>query len=411
MPRSFSDVEVAGGDSLWPDAIRAAHAVAEAAGVAPPPAKFPVDAYPVPSALVSLAAAEAVGPVSPRVLPVEAPEDGPLAAARAGAIVRSGRRIDADARPFTLGAEDRDSMVGGRHDDGFATVIVRTQGLRLLNLEEALTSLAAQSDDGFDVVVTAHTDDDAAEASVHQVVGSFADAFRSRVLVVRVEPGQRGRPLNAGLDRATGDYVCFLDDDDVVTADWIEAFRAGSQVQPEMVIRSRALVQPVTRLSPPADGYDVAGKLDSRFDRSFDLTKHLVNNSTPIFSVAVPAAVITSQALRFDEELPVLEDWDFLMRAALVVGVHDTDRVTGVYHWWVSGESSFDRERERWATARRRVHARLDTLTRPTGMASRLADLHDRLLSQGRDSDEIQTSVRALADDLQARGRPAGGAF
>lgn len=302
-------------------------------------------------------------------------------------------------------------MVGGRHDDGFATVIVRTQGLRLLNLEEALTSLAAQSDDGFDVVVTAHTDDDAAEASVHQVVGSFADAFRSRVLVVRVEPGQRGRPLNAGLDRATGDYVCFLDDDDVVTADWIEAFRAGSQVQPEMVIRSRALVQPVTRLSPPADGYDVAGKLDSRFDRSFDLTKHLVNNSTPIFSVAVPAAVITSQALRFDEELPVLEDWDFLMRAALVVGVHDTDRVTGVYHWWVSGESSFDRERERWATARRRVHARLDTLTRPTGMASRLADLHDRLLSQGRDSDEIQTSVRALADDLQARGRPAGGAF
>lgn len=278
----------------------------------------------------------------------------------------------------------------------FATVVVRTQGTRPLHLEEALGCLAAQTIGDFDVVVASHTDDPAA----HEGVRTLAALLGSRASVVEVAPGPRARPLNAGLERVTGEYVAFLDDDDLVTSDWMEAFRTGATAHPGAVIRSGSVVQPVARRG---DGYEPAGDPEPRFDASFDLRRHLVDNSTPIFSFAVPTDLVRD-GLRFDEELPVLEDWDFLMRAVLARGVVETGRVTGIYHWWVTGESSLDRQgAEGWADARRRVHARLDALTEPRGEASRLAAAYDQLVEAGRSREEAWAALDAPPPGFMAR--------
>jgi hypothetical protein len=67
------------------------------------------------------------------------------------------------------------------------------------------------------------------------------------------------------------------------------------------------------------------------FNHDFDLLQHLGANQSPICSFAVPIDRIRELGIRFDESLALCEDWDFLLRAALALPVHDTHRTTSVY--------------------------------------------------------------------------------
>ncbi len=98
---------------------------------------------------------------------------------------------------------------------GSFTVIVRTQGRRPRSLREALDSIAAQTHDHVDTVVVVHGDT-AATSDVREQIGA-----RAGVTVVNTTDTGRGAPLNVGLRAAAGDYVCFLDDDDLAEPNWI----------------------------------------------------------------------------------------------------------------------------------------------------------------------------------------------
>ena len=54
----------------------------------------------------------------------------------------------------------------------------------------------------------------------------------------------------------------------------------------------------------------------------------------------MPSRLINDVGLRFDELLPVLEDWEFLMRCVAFAPVKDTRKVTSIYQVWRTGESS-----------------------------------------------------------------------
>src|ERR1700733_11057609 len=96
-------------------------------------------------------------------------------------------------------------------DDASATplaVVVRTQGRRESRLRDALTCLAAQTTDGFEVLLMVHTDDaEPVLGEVKDVVADFNPVFSSRVRVIHVSGGRRARPLNAALARITAEYV------------------------------------------------------------------------------------------------------------------------------------------------------------------------------------------------------------
>jgi len=73
-----------------------------------------------------------------------------------------------------------------------------------------------------------------AEANVLAAMAAVSDILATARIppslrTLKVEGGGRARPLNAGLEAATGDYVCFLDDDDLVTPDWLAAFARSIQ--------------------------------------------------------------------------------------------------------------------------------------------------------------------------------------
>ena len=279
-----------------------------------------------------------------------------------------------------VGTPERD--VGPRSP--FLTVLTRTQGTRPALLAEALTCLAAQSNDDLEVIVLVHTDDQDAVTSVQALVAQFADDFSSRVRVTQVRGGGgRSAPLNTGLALARGDYIGFLDDDDQVTAEWAECFASCAARGPGQVVRSicysRYVRQPSSKEAHGTRAHSVTlTNLTAEFSDTFDMVRHLRFNTSPIMSFAVPRALVAELGMDFNEEMSVCEDWEFLVRCALVVGVVDSAVITSIYQRWRGdGTTTSSGPGEQWDHAMAQMIARLNSgpLLLPAGSASVVADL------------------------------------
>lgn len=272
---------------------------------------------------------------------------------------------------------------GSEDGDLFASVLVRTQGKRDDVLLEALTCLAAQTVDAFEVLLLVHSPREDVHIAAQALVDLFHPTFRDRVRVLPVLGGGRAAPLNRGLQVAHGRYVTFLDDDDLVTADWIESFLGGEADAPGAVLRAITVDQKIVRSVKGARAPYVAisGFIATHAAR-FDMVQHLYMNQTPICSVAYPKEQLDLLGLRFDEHLEVLEDWQLLMELAFVCGVHDIDRITSIYHRWEGTESSWGAIDPRiWDGVRLSILRRFDArpLLLPKGSATRIALLQEDL--------------------------------
>jgi len=122
--------------------------------------------------------------------------------------------------------------------------------------------------------------------------------------------------------------------------------------------------------------------------------------------------------LHFDEELPVLEDWDFLMRCVTLAPVHDTCEVTSIYQMWRNGESSASlHDISLWQAIQRVLQDRTNQrpLVLPVGTTGRLIDMCQRLAqhSAALDAARRETSVarketRRQAEEVQRLGHELG---
>jgi glycosyltransferase involved in cell wall biosynthesis len=262
----------------------------------------------------------------------------------------------------------------------FLSVVVRTQGRRP-TLIDTLTCLAAQTVDDFEVLLFVDTPSDADAATVNLLLEQFDHAFAQRVRLQRVRASNRSAPLNAAIDLALGRWFAVLDDDDLVTADWVETFRDGAR-EPDVIVRSRAVEQHVHRTHDAISDLQPTSGFLLPYDREFDLVRHMILNQSPIHTLAFPTGAIRRLGIRFDLSLPAHEDIDVLLRAAQLCGVHDIDRVTAIYRRWDDVEASaHSLPADAWAATRARVRERLDAspLLLPAGSATRMATLFTEL--------------------------------
>jgi glycosyltransferase involved in cell wall biosynthesis len=280
-------------------------------------------------------------------------------------------------------------------------VIVRTQGRRS-TLVDTLTSLAAQRDGDLEVLVMAHEVAHDELEHIERLARSFPPAFADRVRVTRVTGGGRSAPLNAALDSASGSYVAILDDDDVVTSDWVAAFRRAADRQPGRVVRARCAVQSIERRTGELTDFEPVSGLDTPYPARFDLLDNIRSNRSPPCGYAIPTRLVDALALRFDDTLQVCEDWRFQLDAARLVGVSDDPAVTSVYRRWVGDGGSAGAAPEAvWIDDHYRVVDDLDrdhTIV-PPGSLRRIHELYERV-----EQLEIELGRRAPGDPPPAFG-------
>jgi SAM-dependent methyltransferase len=261
----------------------------------------------------------------------------------------------------------------------FLSVVVRTQGRRLIPLEDNLTSLAAQTNRDIEVIICCHDTADSDYVAVVEVMERLPRWFVERTRAIRVEGGGRAHPLAVGVAEASGRYVAFLDDDDLALCHWVEEFAKLVKLHPGAVARAGCATHSIDEESwECGTGYCQIGSTTTPYPLEFDLVAHLVGNRTPNCSVAVPRSCFTDLGVTFDDELKVLEDWDMLLSAALLCGVVSTPEVTSLYRRWKRGYAShLEHPEEQWELTTWSIRGRFDArpLLVPPGTVSRLTQM------------------------------------
>lgn len=106
-------------------------------------------------------------------------------------------------------------------------------------IDDALSSIVAQSEfENFEVIPV----DDGSSDATWQIIEEYRDRYPENFFPIRFAEGSGGpgRPRNAGLDRATAEYVIFMDPDDRILGDgYSDLLHAMEEHQSDIVIATR----------------------------------------------------------------------------------------------------------------------------------------------------------------------------
>ena len=223
----------------------------------------------------------------------------------------------------------------------FLSIVTRTQGKRREMLTETLLCLTGQTDTDFELLIVGHNLDNKKTKTVTEVIEEMPQWMQEKTRLVHVKGGNRTKPLNAGFEAAKGEYIAILDDDDIVFDNWVEEFRKTSEENPGTILHCYTFSQEwcVVKKNGEDIPFAVAAP-NSEFCRDFVLRDELKSNVCPPVSLAFPAYSFHENGIRFDETLTTTEDWDFLVRTALLTGVSNNKTPTSIYRLWRNAENS-----------------------------------------------------------------------
>lgn len=112
------------------------------------------------------------------------------------------------------------------------------------------------------------------------------DNFKAKIIHLEKNSGNASIPRNKGLDIASGEYITFIDSDDLVSEDYIQQILHKISKNPDMILLSW----------------------------KSDETTIIAKDRLPNWNCAVWCRVYKKELIegkRFDEELVIAEDWKF----------------------------------------------------------------------------------------------------
>lgn len=189
------------------------------------------------------------------------------------------------------------------------SVIIRTLGRP--ELVQAVESVCSQS-----LAATRH----ALEIVLVNAGNTVLPSFDLQGIVMReVRAGRalnRPEAANAGLDAATGDYLCFLDDDDWFHPQHLESLFSLLSAQPHVRVAYSGV------LLVHANGRPYA-RLNRPFDRAALFRGNYIQMGAALFERS-----LLNAGARFDETLLNFQDWDFWLQLAELTDFVHSGEVT-----------------------------------------------------------------------------------
>jgi LmbE family N-acetylglucosaminyl deacetylase len=199
-------------------------------------------------------------------------------------------------------------------DVPLVSVLVRTMGDA--HLPRTLASVMAQTYPRLEVVVVA------AHGQVHPPA-DLPGRVGAEIRWISAG-GRLNRPAaaNAALDASRGELLIFLDDDDLWSPEHVQKLVSGYRNSGT----ARAVHTDVRVV-------DEDGAERARYDLPFVAARMAFTNVLPIHSVLFERRLARELGCRFDEALPVLEDWDFWLQVSSQGEVVHVPGVSALYRW------------------------------------------------------------------------------
>jgi glycosyltransferase involved in cell wall biosynthesis len=179
--------------------------------------------------------------------------------------------------------------------------------------------------------------DDGSPEPVAELLSGFDDP---RLRPMRIEHAGAAAATNAGMAAARGDYLRFIDADDVIEADSTARLLELVDGRDDVIAYGATLfcdeeLRPLWKMTSDVEGDGVVACLLGRF-------------TTRPHAFLFPRKVVEATGL-WATDLAVSEDWDFILRALEHGSLRRTDAVATYYRRHPSGASANSAEGERGA--------------------------------------------------------------
>jgi len=211
------------------------------------------------------------------------------------------------------------------------SVVIRTRDRQTM-LEEAIASVRRASLEAQIVVVD---DGSTRPAVVPEDAGTA---------LVRTEGVGRSEAMNRGVAEAGGEWIAFLDDDDLFFAEHLEVLaKAASSSDASVAGYYTDAVSTEYELLP--SGETIAKQTLRTYARDFDRTRLLFDNYIPLNTLLVRRTDFLEVG-GFDPGFDLFEDWDFLLRLTRKGPLRRIARVTCEVRHFAGSSSAVLAQRE-----------------------------------------------------------------
>ncbi|MBF0498332.1 MAG: glycosyltransferase, partial [Deltaproteobacteria bacterium] len=199
------------------------------------------------------------------------------------------------------------------------SIIIRTKDRPEL-LIEAVRSVAAQTYRPIELVVV-----NDGGCDVEDLISRYGRGLENIRYAVHGRNLGRSGAANTGLRTASGEWIGFLDDDDILDRGAIQVLMAATGDPAVGVVYGK-----VIHLSLTAEGrVDRTGRVKV-FGRPFDRRLLLLQNYIPFIGILWKSSLAAEVGL-LDETLVVFEDWEYLVKLSRLVNFCYVPKVTAYY--------------------------------------------------------------------------------
>ena len=226
------------------------------------------------------------------------------------------------------------------------SVIIPTYN-RPNDLRPAIDSVLKQNFKNFEIIVV----NDAGENVAH-IITEFNDK-RIRYLEHEFNKGLAAA-RNTGLKAADGEYVAFLDDDDIFYPNHLEIALKN------LSSSSKVVYTDAVRFSYTKENGNF--KLVNKsvpYSIDYNRDKLLIGNIAPVNCFVFEKTLVEKSGL-FNESLPVLEDWEFWLRLSSLTEFKHIKKSTVQVNWYVDGSTMTSSKGKDFEAARNKIYKKYE---------------------------------------------------